>query len=65
MHYHELATLVSNFKSPRLSTDPIILRGGQHEAQGQLLAGIVVLCLHSPLRVEEVSLELLGTVCHS
>ncbi|KAH7230740.1 hypothetical protein B0J15DRAFT_506257 [Fusarium solani] len=48
----------------RLETDVIILRGGQDEAQDYLLKGVVVLCLQSPLRVEEVSLELVGALCH-
>ncbi|RMJ17080.1 hypothetical protein CDV36_003273 [Fusarium kuroshium] len=48
----------------RLETDVVILRGGQYEAQDYLLKGVVVLCLQSPLRVEEISLELVGTLCH-
>ncbi|KAM5385351.1 hypothetical protein ACJZ2D_000992 [Fusarium nematophilum] len=45
----------------RLDTDLIILR---ENAQSEVLRGVLVLCLHSPLRLEEVSLELVGTLCH-
>ncbi|EEU35910.1 uncharacterized protein NECHADRAFT_35084, partial [Fusarium vanettenii 77-13-4] len=48
----------------RLETDVIIFRGSRDEAQDYPLKGVVVLCLQSPLKVEEIGLELVGTLCH-
>ncbi|KAF4446059.1 hypothetical protein F53441_10257 [Fusarium austroafricanum] len=59
------------FQSPyslfeiRLDQDLIVLRGNCDEAQGQVLRGVLVLCLQSPLKLEEVSLDLVGTLHHS
>ncbi|KAI1872376.1 hypothetical protein JX265_001367 [Neoarthrinium moseri] len=44
----------------RLENDFIVFRGNDHEASGQLLKGVVVLCLKEPLRVEDVHLRLVG-----
>ncbi|KAK3292788.1 uncharacterized protein B0H64DRAFT_238763 [Chaetomium fimeti] len=45
----------------RLDNDFIVFRGDDHEASGQLLKGTVVLCLSSPLRLEDIHLKLIGT----
>jgi hypothetical protein len=37
-----------------------VLRGSESEASSQLLKGILVLCLPSPLKVEDVHLRLKG-----
>ncbi|KAI1310659.1 arrestin [Xylaria venustula] len=44
----------------RLDDDFIVFRGSEHEASGQLLKGVVVLCLKEPLKVEDVHLRLAG-----
>ncbi|KAI0425909.1 arrestin [Xylaria sp. FL1042] len=44
----------------RLDNEFIVFRGSEHEASGQLLKGVVVLCLREPLRVEDVHLRLTG-----
>jgi hypothetical protein len=46
----------------RLEEDFIVFRGSEHESSGQLLKGVVVLCLPSPLRIEDVHLRLTGTL---
>lgn len=45
----------------RLENDFIVFRGNDHEASGQLLKGTLVLCLSSPLRIEDIHLKLIGT----
>ncbi|KAK4150885.1 putative HECT-type ubiquitin ligase-interacting protein cred [Chaetomidium leptoderma] len=45
----------------RLENDFIVFQGSDHEASGQLLKGTVVLCLSSPLKVEDIHLKLMGT----
>jgi hypothetical protein len=45
----------------RLENDFIVFRGNDHEASGQLLKGTVVLCLSSPLKLEDIHLKLIGT----
>ncbi|KAK8098584.1 arrestin [Apiospora kogelbergensis] len=45
----------------RLESDFIVFRGSTDEASGQLLKGVVVLCLREPLRVEDVHLRLTGS----
>jgi arrestin-related trafficking adapter 4/5/7 len=52
------------FRSRRhsLEEDFIVFRGSEHESSGQLLKGVVVLCLPSPLRIEDVHLRLTGTL---
>lgn len=45
----------------RLENDFIVFRGNDHEASGQMLKGTVVLCLSSPLRVEDIHMKLMGT----
>ncbi|KAM0246396.1 hypothetical protein ACHAQJ_010232 [Trichoderma viride] len=46
----------------RLDDDFIVFRGNEQESSGQLLKGVVVLCLSSPLRMEDVHLRLIGTL---
>ncbi|KAJ2905623.1 carbon catabolite repression protein [Zalerion maritima] len=45
---------------PSLDDDFIIFRGNEHEAAGQLMKGTIVLCLPSPLKVEDIHLRLTG-----
>ncbi|ORY61239.1 or S-antigen, C-terminal domain-containing protein [Pseudomassariella vexata] len=45
----------------RLENDFIVLRGNEFEASGQMLKGVVVLCLRESLRVEDVHLRLTGS----
>ncbi|GAP91271.1 putative carbon catabolite repression protein [Rosellinia necatrix] len=44
----------------RLDSDFIVFRGNEHEASGQLLKGVVVLCLKEHLKVEDIHLRLTG-----
>ncbi|KAI8631131.1 arrestin [Xylariaceae sp. FL1651] len=44
----------------RLDNEFIVFRGNEHEASGQLLKGVVVLCLKESLKVEDVHLRLTG-----
>ncbi|KAI1770334.1 hypothetical protein F4818DRAFT_450424 [Hypoxylon cercidicola] len=44
----------------RLENDFIVFRGNEHEASGQLLKGVLVLCLREHLKVEDVHLRLMG-----
>jgi hypothetical protein len=44
----------------RLESDVVVLRGPEAEASSQLLRGVVVLCLPSSLRVDDVHLRLTG-----
>ncbi|KAI1387962.1 uncharacterized protein F4822DRAFT_430712 [Hypoxylon trugodes] len=44
----------------RLENDFIVFRGNEHEASGQLLKGVLVLCLREPLKVDDVHLRLMG-----
>ncbi|KAI1275494.1 arrestin [Xylaria sp. FL0933] len=44
----------------RLDNEFVVFRGSEHEASGQLLKGVVVLCLKEPLKVEDVHLRLTG-----
>ncbi|KAK2596668.1 hypothetical protein QQS21_006243 [Conoideocrella luteorostrata] len=46
----------------RLDQDFIVFRGNDHESSGQLLKGVVVLCLSAPLRIEDIHLRLVGTL---
>ncbi|PFH60597.1 hypothetical protein XA68_10698 [Ophiocordyceps unilateralis] len=46
----------------RLDQDFIVFRGNDHESSGQLLKGVVVLCLSTLLRIEDVRLRLTGTL---
>lgn len=43
-----------------LDNDIIVLRGGDSEASSQILKGVVVLCLPSALKVEDVHLRMTG-----
>lgn len=44
----------------RLESDVIVLRGGENEASSQMLRGVVVLCLPSSLKVDDVHLRMTG-----
>ncbi|KAH8165508.1 hypothetical protein CIB48_g2740 [Xylaria polymorpha] len=44
----------------RLDNDFIVFRGNENEASGQLLKGVVVLCLRESLKVEDIHLRLIG-----
>jgi hypothetical protein len=46
----------------RLENEFVVLRGGESEAADQLLKGTVVLCLQSPLKVDDVHLKMTGTM---
>lgn len=46
----------------RLENDFIVFRGNEHESSGQLLKGVIVLCLSAPLRMEDIRLRLTGTL---
>ncbi|KAF6843059.1 arrestin [Colletotrichum musicola] len=46
----------------RLDNDFIVFRGGEDESAGQILKGSVVLCLPTPLKIEDVHLRLTGTL---
>ncbi|PHH82256.1 hypothetical protein CDD82_6575 [Ophiocordyceps australis] len=46
----------------RLDNDFLVFRGNEHESSGQQLKGVVVLCLSSSLRIEDVRLRLTGTL---
>ena len=50
------------FATYRLDQDFIVFRGHDQESAGQLLKGVVVLCLSSSLRIEDVRLRLTGTL---
>ena len=43
-----------------LDNEIIVLRGAENEASSQLLKGVVVLCLPSALKVEDVHLRMIG-----
>lgn len=44
----------------RLENDLIVLRGSPDEASTQILRGVVVLCLPSALKIEDVHLRMTG-----
>ncbi len=52
---------LKTYTQSRLDQDFIVFRGNDHESSGQLLKGVVVLCLSSSLRVEDIRLRLTGT----
>jgi hypothetical protein len=45
----------------RLENEVIVLRGSESEASSQMLKGVVVLCLPSSLKVDDVHLRMTGT----
>lgn len=56
-----MACKACSLLTPRsLDNDIIILRGGESEASGQKLKGVVVLCLPAALKVEDVHLRMTG-----
>ncbi|KAG8672670.1 hypothetical protein FPOAC2_06064 [Fusarium poae] len=48
----------------RLEQDVLVFWGNQYESSDQLIRGIVVLCLQSPLKIEEIRIRLDGNVRH-
>jgi hypothetical protein len=42
----------------------LVFWGNQYESSDQLIRGIVVLCLQSPLKIEEIRIRLDGNVRH-
>lgn len=44
----------------RLENDFIVFRGNEHEASGQMLRGVLVLCLREQLKLEDIHLRLMG-----
>jgi hypothetical protein len=46
----------------RLENDFIVFRGAEEESNGQLVKGTVVLCLTTPLKMEDIRLRLTGTL---
>lgn len=55
-------SLANHRMGDSLDNDFIVFRGNDHEAAGQLLKGTVVLCLSSPLKIDNIHLRLTGTV---
>lgn len=53
---------LANNHHRRLENDFIVFRGTDHESSGQLLKGVIVLCLSAPLRMEDIRLRLTGTL---
>ncbi|KLO94832.1 Uncharacterized protein LW93_3517 [Fusarium fujikuroi] len=49
----------------RLEREFVVFWGSRYESTDQLLKGVVVLCLQSPLKLDEVRLRLDGTVRHA
>lgn len=45
-----------------LENDFIVFRGNEHESAGQMVKGVVVLCVPTPLRMEDLRLRLTGTL---
>ena len=56
MMHHDCGLLILR----SLDNDIIVLRGGESEASSQVLRGVVVLCLPSALKVEDVHLRMTG-----
>ncbi|CAG2003416.1 unnamed protein product [Fusarium graminearum] len=48
----------------QLEQDLIVFWGNQYESSDQFLRGVVVLCLRSPIKIEEIKIRLDGTVRH-
>ncbi|OHE97992.1 arrestin [Colletotrichum orchidophilum] len=59
-HFSPLRVLFSH-RDSLLDNDFIVFRGGEDESAGQILKGVVVLCLPTPLKIEDVHLRLTGT----
>ncbi|GKU21467.1 unnamed protein product [Fusarium langsethiae] len=47
-----------------LEQDLLVFWGNQYESSDQFLRGVVVLCLRSPLKIEEIKIRLYGNVRH-
>jgi hypothetical protein len=46
----------------RLENDFIVLQGNEHEASGQMLKGVVAVCVPGPTRIDDIHLRLNGTL---
>ncbi len=46
---------------PSLDSDFLVFRGNEHESSGQLLKGVVAVCVPGPTRIEDIRLRLTGT----
>lgn len=44
----------------RLENDFLVFRGNEHEASGQLLKGVLAICVPSPIKIEDIHLRLTG-----
>ncbi|KAI5455627.1 hypothetical protein BGZ63DRAFT_138584 [Mariannaea sp. PMI_226] len=49
----------------RLERNCIVFRGDENASSSQLLRGVVVLCVHSRFKIEDVHLQLAGTLRYS
>ncbi|CAK7246354.1 MAG: hypothetical protein STHCBS139747_007981 [Sporothrix thermara] len=45
----------------RLENDFIVFRGNEHEASGQLLKGVLAICVPSATKIEDIHMRLTGT----
>ncbi|CEF78382.1 unnamed protein product [Fusarium graminearum] len=59
-----MSTSYALFDIRRLEQDLIVFWGNQYESSDQFLRGVVVLCLRSPIKIEEIKIRLDGTVRH-
>lgn len=48
-------------KLSSLENNLIVFRGNEHEASGQLLKGVLAICVPSPIKIEDIHLRLTGT----
>lgn len=44
-----------------LENDFIVFRGNEHEASGQLLKGVLAICVPAPIKIEDIHLRLTGS----
>ncbi|EFX02962.1 carbon catabolite repression protein [Grosmannia clavigera kw1407] len=44
----------------RLETDFLVFRGNEHEASGQMLKGVLAICVPAPIKIEDIHLRLTG-----
>lgn len=52
------------FANIRLDSEVLTFRNHEQEMQGPVLKGVVVLCLQSKLRIEDIHLQLFGILRH-
>lgn len=50
----------ANPASARLENDFLVFRGNEHEASGQLLKGVLTICVPSPIKIEDIHMRLTG-----